>query len=304
MTNKLERRFKTWDEFQQELETNLKNFGLFIPGEIQIELRKKIEVELWLPSAQNPIMAKAEVVAIFPGGVALHLEENPEWLKQIQTIANATIETQTGKEDKEPEPPWESEEIKDQDEKEIPEQTLQKEYEEISEEEKKEVELAESVDASEEEVEKIEKKLSSAGMDMSNLYQAIRRLTKIEKIQLAKRGNRKALSILIQSGDRMLFRFIIQNPHMTVAEVLQLFKHPMITTEIITELARNPAWAQNEEVKYQIVIHPKTPLPTALTLLNGLNQRQLGAIAKSQHIRTQLKSNALKLLLKRQSGTF
>jgi len=278
MTEKLERRFSDWEEFKQEFETNLKNFGLFIPGEFQMELRIKVQVELWLPQAENPIPAKAEVVAVFPAGVALHLEEGPDWLKQLQEKIRAAAEP-------EPEPATE------------PEASA------ASPEDKK-LNPVESEPVSEEEVKAIEKKISLAGMDMSNLYQAIRKLTKPEKISLAKRGNRKALSILIQEGDRMMFRFIIQNPHLTAGEVLQLFKHPAITSEIISELSRNAAWGQNDEIRYQMVVHPKTSLPLALTLLNGVNQRQLAAIAKSQHIRAQIKSNALKLLLKRQSGGF
>lgn len=293
MTEKLERRFGTWEEFSAEWESNLKNFGLFIPGEFQIELRKKIQALIWLPGAENAIPAQAEVVAAFPAGIALHLEESADWLKQIQEKM-IRAPAQQKSEDTAPAgaetapAPGEKAEAK----------------EEVSEEDKKELAEAISEPVSEEEVEKIEKKLSASGMDLSNLYLAIRRLSKTEKIQLAKRGNRKVLSILIQEGDRMLFRFLIQNPHLTASEVLQIFKHPAITTEIITELARNPVWGQNEEIRYQMVIHPKTPLPTSLTLLNAINQKQLAAIAKSQHIRTQLKSNALKLLIKRRGGEF
>ena len=87
-------------------------------------------------------------------------------------------------------------------------------------------------------------------------------------------------------------------------EVLQILKNPQLTTENISELARNPAFAQNDEVRYQIVVHPKTPLPTALSLLISLNQRQLSVIAKSKNMRHQLKSSALKLVVKRQSDGF
>jgi len=277
MMEKLIRRFASQEEFKQEFEANLKNFGLFIPGEFQLELRQKVQVEIWLPDAEQAFPAKAEVVAVFPSGIALHLEEPPDWLRKLEEKISATRTE-----------PVEA----------LPAQ------EELSEEDKKELEQVEEIAVSEEDVEKIEKKIAVAESDMSNLYQAIRKLSKIEKIQLAKRGNRKALSILIQQGDRMLFRFLIQNPHLSASEVLQLFKHPALTTENIQELARNPVWAQNEEIRYQMVIHPKTPLPTALSLLNGVNQKQLAAIAKSQHIRAQLKSNALKLLLKRQSSAF
>ncbi len=291
MSEKIERRFSSWEEFAQEFSANLKNFGLFLPGPRPAQLRQKVTVDLWLPGERSPIPTRAEVVAVFPTGVALHLEEGPEWMKAVE--GKMPVVPREAAPGPEPEPAAAAAEGKDAAEEEA-----------VSAEEKAELDALDSEPVSDEKVQEIEKKITLKGMDVSNLYGAIRKLSKIEKIQLAKRGNRKALSILIQQGDRLLFRFLIQNPHMTMAEVLQLFKHPMITTEIITELARNPSWSQNEELRYQMVMHPKTPLPTALTLLNALNQRQLAAIAKSQNMRAQIKSNALKLLLKRQSGAF
>jgi hypothetical protein len=293
MSEKIERRFSSWEEFSQEFFTNLKNFGLFLPGPRPVQLRQKVTVDLWLPGERSPIPTRAEVVAVFPAGVALHLEEGPEWMKAVEGKMPVVPREAAPGPEPEPEPAAA-----------VAEGEGAAEEEAVSAEEKAELAALDSEPVSDAKVEEIEKKITLKGMDMSNLYGAIRKLSKIEKIQLAKRGNRKALSILIQQGDRLLFRFIIQNPHMTMPEALQLLKHPMLTTEIITELARNPSWSQNEEIRYQMVVHPKTPLPTALTLLNAVNQRQLAAIAKSQSIRAQLKSNALKLLLKRQSGAF
>lgn len=272
---KFERRFASWEEYKQELETNLKNFGLFLPEAVSVAMREKIEVEIWLPGAGTPILTKAEVVAIFPDGSALSLESGPETIRILkekeQELKTEPIQTMEQEEEKEEAEP-------------LPEKLL------------------ESNQELEEDGEEIERRLGFSSLDYSNLYQAVRRLSKLERIALAKRGNRKALSILIQEGDRTLFRFIIQNPHLGTVEVLQLLKHPSLSMDIIQELVRNSSWLQNEEVRFQIVVHPKTPLPTALSLLPGLNQRQLGQISKSKHIKYQIKNSALKLLIQRQSG--
>ena len=294
MSQKLERRFADWNEYQQEFDANLKNFGLFIPGPSALQMRQKVEVELWLPGAQLPLPVRAEVVAAFPAGVALHLESGPEILRQIsekerqlrQSAAEKTAAAAPSAEDQEP---------------------LEEEEEPTPAEESAETPAPEpepEEEESPESAEEIERRVLLSGADYSNLYQAVRKLSRPEKIKLAKRGNRKYLTILIQEGDRLLIRFVLQNPHLSAVEVLQLLKNPQLTTENITELARNPAFAQNEEIRYQIVIHPKTPLPTALSLLISLNPRQLGLIAKSKHMRHQLKSSALKLVLKRQTDAF
>jgi len=293
---KLIRRFSSWEEVEEELEDNLKNSGLFIKGEYSLEVRAQLEVELWLPRASEPIFCQAEVVGIFPSGVALEVKKAEELIQKIEKYKSALSEKELESREKELELSNQGilEEASEQSKERILEQeaSKQKELEESEQEEDKEDTKA------------LEQRLSLSGSDYSNLYQAVRKLSKAEKIQLAKRGSRRVVSALIQLGDRALFRFIIQNPHLSASEVLQLLKSPQLTTEIIQELVRNPGWVQNEEIRYQIVIHPKTPLPTALNLLSGLNARQLAQIAKSKHIRHQIKSNALKLVLKRQSRSF
>ena len=293
---KLTHKFSSWEELEKELEDNLKNSGLFIKGEYSLEVRAQLEVELWLPRASEPLFCQAEVVGIFPSGVALEVKKAEELIQKIEKYKSALSEKELESREKELELSNQEilEEASEQSKERILEQEAseQKELEESEQEEDKEDTKA------------LERRLSLSGSDYSNLYQAVRKLSKAEKIQLAKRGSRRVVSALIQLGDRALFRFIIQNPHLSASEVLQLLKSPQLTTEIIQELVRNPGWVQNEEIRYQIVIHPKTPLPTALNLLSGLNARQLAQIAKSKHIRHQIKSNALKLVLKRQSRSF
>jgi hypothetical protein len=299
MSHKLERRFADWNEYQQEFDANLKNFGLFLPGASQLQLRQKVDIELWLPGAQLPLPARAEVVAVFPSGAALHLENGPEILKQVSAKEQQLRQAVAAKTVSPPASPEAGKSL----EAELasaPEITESLAPEPEPEEEAEE----ETAEESPESAEEIERKVSLSGADYSNLYQAVRKLSRPEKIKLAKRGNRKYLTILIQEGDRMLIRFVLQNPHLSAVEVLQLLKNPQLTTENINELARNPAFAQNEEIRYQIVIHPKTPLPTAMSLLVSLNPRQLGLIAKSKHMRHQLKASALKLVLKRQTDAF
>lgn len=280
--NEIELKFSSREEFERELDANLKRGGVFIPNTNPLPLRTKVLVKIYLPESEEPIPAEGEVVQVFGSGemvgLAIHLQETEKLIKEIEQKMKRLNSVDL-----------------------VEEQPL-----ELSEGAKEE-RAEDGEGLGEEEVEEETKKiLSSAGLmgtDLSNLYLAVRSLPMTEKIKLAKRGNRKVVSILIQEGNKQLMRFIIQNPKLGVPEILMLLKSPQITMEIIQEIARNPAWTQNEEIRYQLTIHPKTPLPTSLSLLSGLNQRQLGLIAKSSHVKVQLKSSALKLLMKRQSTT-
>jgi hypothetical protein len=137
--------------------------------------------------------------------------------------------------------------------------------------------------------------------DGVNIFQAVRTAALAEKIKLAKQGTRQVLNVLIQEGDKQIMKFVIQNPRLGGAEVLMILKNPGTSLELIQAIAKNSSWMQNDEVRYQMVICPKTPLPLSLQLLNGLNPKDLAKIAKSSNVKNQLKSNALKLLMQRRS---
>ena len=131
-----------------------------------------------------------------------------------------------------------------------------------------------------------------------NLYAIVRKLPLHKKIVAAKRGNRNVRAILLQEGHKKVMLFLLQNPQIGAAEVIQMLKLPSLSIETIQHLSRNPVFIQNEEIKYLVVINSKTPLPLALTLLNTLNLNHLAKIAKSQ-MKAQLKSTALRLLEQR-----
>lgn len=128
------------------------------------------------------------------------------------------------------------------------------------------------------------------------LYFTVRKLPLHQKVVAAKRGNRAVRNILLQEGNKKIVNFLLQNPQISTPEVLQMLKTPNLSQEIIKSIAKNSAFSQNEEIKFQIVTNPKTPLPMALNFLNALNVNNLAKLAKSGNVKHQIKSNALKLL--------
>jgi len=135
-----------------------------------------------------------------------------------------------------------------------------------------------------------------------NLYNIVRQLPFHQKIVAAKRGNRAIRALLIQEGNQKILNFVLQNPQISVPEIIQLLKLPTVSQEVIQTIAKNANWAQSEEVRLLLVTHSKTPLPLSLTLLNGLNINNLARLAKSQATKAQIKSTALRLLEQRRKG--
>jgi len=134
------------------------------------------------------------------------------------------------------------------------------------------------------------------------LYFAIRKMSMHQKIVAAKRGNRSVRNIIFQEGNKKVMGFLLQNPQLSVPEVVQMLKMTGLAQDTIKLIAKNSNFSQSEEVKYHIVIHPRTPLPMALQTLIGLNQNSLAKIAKSGAVKHQIKSRSLQLLEQRRRG--
>ena len=136
-----------------------------------------------------------------------------------------------------------------------------------------------------------------------NLYGTLRQMPFHQKVVAAKRGNRSVRAILIQEGNQKILNFLLQNPQISVPEILTILKTPTISYDAIQTIAKNQAWVSSEEVKYMLVTHPKAPLPLTLNLLPSLNVNSLAKLAKGGALKAQLKSNALKLLEQRRKSS-
>ena len=261
-----ELRFASGEEFAREYDENLKNLGLFLPSDQPLPLHTRIQLRLVVPGRPNPIELFGAVVHVatpdqpLPGlPPGMAVQLEPFGPEANQAFAAA----RGGSEALEPAG----------------------------------TAGADSPAASAEGGGKFGEGIGMG--DGVNIFQAVRAASLTEKIRLAKQGNRQVLNVLIQEGDKQIMRFVVQNPRLGSAEVLQILKNTGTAMEIIQAIAKNPSWMQNDEVRYQLVICPRTPLPLALQAINNLNLKDISKIAKSNSVKAQLKSTALRLLSQR-----
>lgn len=272
---KLEVRFESIEDYNREYNNNLSNGGVFIATPEPPPLRSRVEFDIYPPGRDEPLTLTGEVVHVvapdqqIPGmepGAALHIMEFDDKL---------------------------DEEFK---------KFLERGEDAASEGETAEESADE--ETSDEDDSEIQKTVDSfRGLNQENLFMSIRQLPRPEKMKLAKRGPKNIINLLIQEGDKQIMRFVVQNPRLGIAEVLNILKSPQTSMEIIQSIAKNSGWMQSDEVRYNVVTNPRTPLPVALNQLKALNTKDLAKIAKSGHVKAQLKSNALKLLMLRRGST-
>ena len=132
------------------------------------------------------------------------------------------------------------------------------------------------------------------------LHEKLRNMTVVERSNLAsKTRDRVTRSLLIRDTEPQVLFFMLRNPHIERGEVVEITKIPRITVQMVQLILSNKVWAQNEEIRYNLVLNPKTPLPDALKLMKSLNMKHLRELAKNWGVKTRIKQAALRIVLER-----
>jgi hypothetical protein len=127
----------------------------------------------------------------------------------------------------------------------------------------------------------------------------IQRMTIIERVKIAMLGGKEARTILSHDANRVVRRYVIQNPRITDAEVATIVNSKMTDEEILRIVADKRDWLKSYQVRLGLVRNPKTPIVTAMNLLPTLMVRDLGRLAKSRDVPEGVVHHARRIYLER-----
>lgn len=133
-----------------------------------------------------------------------------------------------------------------------------------------------------------------------SLYNQIAHMTVGERIKLALKGNREARMILIRDTNRLIQRFVLQNPRITEDEIIAVARNRNIDADLLRLVSENKGWARNYQVKLALVTNPKTPLASALRFVSSLMDRDIRFLAKSKNVSQTVAAQARRLLMQRE----
>ena len=133
-----------------------------------------------------------------------------------------------------------------------------------------------------------------------SLYNQILHMTVGERIKLALKGNRDARMILIRDPNRLIQRFVLQNPRITEDEVIMVARNRNLDVELLRKIGDHKHWTRNYQVKLALVSNPKAPLATALHFVSSLMERDIRLLAKSKNVSQTVAAQARRILLQRQ----
>lgn len=132
-----------------------------------------------------------------------------------------------------------------------------------------------------------------------NLFALIQKMTIMQKIKLARMGNKEARGLLVRDRNKLVATAAIRSPKMTENEVESFAKARNLSDEVLRIIANNREWTRSYAVKMNLSTNPKCPLPMAVKFLNFLHERELRQIMKSKDVPSGVSVQARRLLQKK-----
>lgn len=151
----------------------------------------------------------------------------------------------------------------------------------------------------------LEALMEEADQEGMSKYQIALELKVAEKIKMGLTGDKEWRNILIKDANKLVQGAVMKNPRITDGEVLMVAKNKTSSDELIRLILLNKDWMKLYEMKKALVVHPKTPAPRAIRLVNFLTMKDLKELAKSRQVSTLVATTArkeLELRQKKQGG--
>lgn len=132
-----------------------------------------------------------------------------------------------------------------------------------------------------------------------NLFKAVTQMTVLQKIKLARLGNKEARGLLIRDTNKIVATAAVRSPKVTENEIAQYAKMRNISDEVLRVIASNREFTRSYQVKLQLTMNPKTPQSAAVKFLNYLQERDLRSIMKSKDVPSAISTHARRILSKK-----
>ncbi|MGI9431722.1 MAG: hypothetical protein ACR2PQ_05895, partial [Myxococcota bacterium] len=132
-----------------------------------------------------------------------------------------------------------------------------------------------------------------------NLYALVQQMNVMQKIKLARMGNKEARGLLVRDRNKLIATAAIRSPKMTDNEVEGYSRARNVSDDVLRTIAMNREWTRNYQVKLGLATNPKCPINQAVKFINFLQERDLRNVMKSKDVPSAVAMHARRLLQKK-----
>jgi len=130
-------------------------------------------------------------------------------------------------------------------------------------------------------------------------YQELLEMQVSEKIKMALTGDKEWRNLLIREANKLVCTAVLKNPRISEPEVLMVAKNRASSEELIRIILLNREWVKNYDMKKALIIHPRTPLQSAMRFMTFLSEKDVRELAKSRNVSQAIVNNARRMLMTR-----
>jgi hypothetical protein len=116
-----------------------------------------------------------------------------------------------------------------------------------------------------------------------------------DRMKLGMKGDREARSILIRDSNRIVATAVINNPRITDQEVEAIAAMRTVSDEVLRLIGMNRAWARQYPIIHNLARNPRTPLPTAMSILLRLQTKDLKNLSQNRNVPEGVRRQAMRL---------
>ncbi len=123
------------------------------------------------------------------------------------------------------------------------------------------------------------------------------------KRSMARTRNMDTLNRLCQEQDPIVIEHLLQNPRLTIKEVVKIASKRPTGEHILWTIYRNKKWISHYMVKMALINNPYTPTSISVSLLHFLMETDLVDVAENTILHTTVRRAAVQMIkTKRKSG--
>lgn len=116
-----------------------------------------------------------------------------------------------------------------------------------------------------------------------------------DRMKLAMKGDREARGILIRDSNKIVCSAVVKNPRVTEQEVENISAMRTVADEVLRLIAMNRSWARSYTIIHNLARNPRTPIPTAMTILLRIRTKDLTQISQNRNVSETVRRQAYRL---------
>jgi hypothetical protein len=120
-------------------------------------------------------------------------------------------------------------------------------------------------------------------------------MTPKDRMKLGMKGDREARGILIRDSNKMVACAVINNPRVSDQEVEGIASMRTVANEVLRLIALNRNWARQYPVIHSLVRNPRTPLPTAISIIPRIRTKDLINLSQNRNVSEAVRRQATRI---------